>query len=96
MIDTADEEGGIHQDLEFILDTNPPANGVYLYGLGMTSSQYQTSDPVYMVMASGVDEIVHEAAVDWVVETFNVPEPNSVLLVVLLSVACLPTRRRKA
>jgi hypothetical protein len=75
LIDMADSEGGLHQDLEFVLDTDPPANGVYLFGLELASDAYASSEPVYFVMASGVEEAVHEAAVDWTNTTFNIPEP---------------------
>ena len=96
LIGFADAEGGLHQDLEFVLDTNPPTSGVYLFGLEFTSSQYATSEPLYMVLGSGVDEVAIDAAVDFVAETFSIPEPNSALLAALSCMACLMLRRRKA
>ncbi len=74
LVGVADSEGGVHQDID-CLGATPPANGVYLFGLELTSDSYATSEPVYFVLAAGVDELVHEAAVDWVGVTFGVPEP---------------------
>jgi hypothetical protein len=80
LVGAADSDGGIHQDLEFVLDTPSPTSGVYLFGLEMTSDTYASSDTVYFVLASGVDEMVHEAAVDWVTDTFTVPESHGLAL----------------
>lgn len=93
LIGFADSDGGLHQDLEFVLSTNPPAAGVYLFGLEMTSPSYGTSDPLYMVLAYDVDEAVHDAAVDWAADTFNVPEPSALVWTLLTSLLSLRSMR---
>ncbi len=77
-----------------MLSTNPPAAGVYLFGMEMTSPSYGTSDALYMVMAYDVDEAVHEAAVDWVANAFNVPEPTSLLWLLASLIVLRPMRQR--
>ena len=83
LIGSADAEGGIHQDLEFVLSDAMPDSGVYLFGLEMFAQQpngdplYAASQPLYLVLGSGVDEPVIDAAVDWVSNTL-VPEPQLV------------------
>jgi hypothetical protein len=85
-IGQADDEGGIHQDLAFLLVDNtmsdilPPANGVYLWGFEMTSPSYQASEPVYFVLGAGVDEATLDLAVDEVARLFNIPEPTATTL----------------
>lgn len=75
-IGEADGTGSFHQDLEMVLGSATPHDGIYLFGMEMTSPQYFTSEPVYFVMASNVDEAIHEAAVDFVAEQFMIPEPG--------------------
>ena len=94
LIGVADSAGGLHQDLEFVLSTNPPATGVYLFGMEMTSPSYAASDVLYMVMAHGVNEAVHEAAVNWVADTFRVPEPSSLILLLASLLVLGPIRQR--
>ena len=86
-IGAADAMGGMHQDLEFILDDPAPASGVYLFGMEMTSPNYDTAEPLYMVLGSGVDEMEIDAAVDWVADTFSIPEPTSMVLALIGFVA---------
>lgn len=80
-IAAADDRGGLHQDLEFILSEASSANGVYAWALEMTSPGYASSEPVFFVMAANVEESVHELAVDFVTRTMGVPEPTSAVLI---------------
>lgn len=89
LIGVADSLGGVHQDLEFVLDREMPASGVYLFGLELTSDSYASSDPVYLVMASGVDESIHEAAVEWANMTFNIPEPVGAIWLGMGLILCI-------
>jgi hypothetical protein len=93
-IGEADGTGFFHQDLHMVLGTATPDDGVYLFGMEMTSPQYLTSDPVYFVMASNVDESIHEAAVDFVIDHFMVPEPGTMSagLLGVFTIACLRLR----
>ncbi len=89
LIAVADEEGGLHQDLEFVLDDNLPEAGVYLFGLELFGQQpdgvtlFDPSEPLYMVLGSGVDEVALDAAVGWVEQTLVVPEPQAMNLFLL-------------
>jgi hypothetical protein len=78
----ADAEGGVHTHMGFALSENPPFAGVYVLGLELTSPSYETSDSVYLVMAAGVTEDIHEAGVDFV-HSVLIPEPSSFVLLAL-------------
>lgn len=96
----ADDEGGIHQDLEFALvDANgmnvQPESGAYLFGLEMTSTGFGDADPTYFVLGSGIDEAAHRLAIDFVATTFAVPEPNASAYVGLALFTLLTGRRRR-
>ena len=53
------------------------------------------SEPLYWVAASGVDEAMHEAAVEYVFNTLVVPEPSSVVLAAIAGVGALLLWRRR-
>lgn len=95
----ADDEGGVHQDLEFALvdadgmDTEP-ASGAYLFGLEMTSAGFDDAAPTYFVIASGIEEEAHEFAVDFVATTI-VPEPDADKFIGLGLIALLILRKRR-
>jgi len=61
-------------------DPNPPnaPDGIYLVSLSLTlpGSGLADSDPLFFVYNNGMDEAVHDAAVDWV-QVHLVPEPAS-------------------
>ncbi len=83
LISSADADGGIHQDLEFILGNVMPDSGVYLFGVELFAERpdgsplFGASEPVYLVLGSEVDEPIIDAAVDWTAANL-VPEPQLV------------------
>jgi hypothetical protein len=55
-----------------------PAVGVYAFATAFRVDGLADSEPVYWVLANGVDESVHEAAIDYIsVAVGVVPEPGS-------------------
>ena len=62
-------------------DPNAP-DGIYMLGLTLKlpGSGLEDSDILYFVYNNGLDEEVHDLAMDWVYDTLVVPEPSSVLL----------------
>lgn len=80
-----DPEGLLHSHLLFDLVDNSgmgianPAVGVYAFATTFSVDGLADSEPVYWVLANGVDESVHEAAIDYIsVAVGIVPEPTSV------------------
>lgn len=80
--------GRLHVHLESQLNYTDGTNlaspnapdGVYLVGLQlMLTGGTSPSDPFYVVYNNGVDEEIHDAAIDWV-QANLVPEPSSLAL----------------
>jgi hypothetical protein len=96
--------GRIHQHLEsqlhFIDGTNPAdpnaPDGIYLVGLQLKlpGSRLADSDPIYVVYNNGLDEAVHDAAIEWV-EAHLVPEPATWVLALAGAFALAAAGRRK-
>ncbi len=76
-------------------DPNAP-DGVYLVGLTLKlpDSGLADSDPIYLVYNNGLDETLHDEAIDWVQENL-VPEPSTWLLATVGSCAAVLARLRK-
>jgi hypothetical protein len=79
-----DPAGFLHHDLNFDLvaaggtGIPNPAVGVYAFATTFRVAGLADSEPVYWVLANGVDESVHEAAIDYIsVAVGIVPEPGS-------------------
>ncbi len=95
----ADADGFFDEHLDFTLQTASPQEGVYLFAMQFASPNaspsLRESEPLYFVMASqGLDESVHEAAVDWVA-TNLVPEPMALQIgLALAGMMCFLRRRR--
>jgi hypothetical protein len=67
---------------------------VYAFATTFSVAGLTDSDPVYWVLAAGVDEAVHEAAVDYIAtSTGIVPEPSSLLLAGSSAIFILLRRR---
>lgn len=75
---------------------NPP-DGIYLLGLTLKlpGSGLADTDTLYFVYNNGLDEEVHDQAMDWVQNTLVVPEPSSYLLMVTAAGALGLIVRRK-
>lgn len=89
MIFDLDEDGGLHDHPDFIL--NADVTGIYLLEIQFGMSGFTTSDSAWVVFNYGLDEADHELAVKWV-ERNLVPAPASLLL---LSGALAACRRRR-
>jgi hypothetical protein len=79
-----DLAGFLHHDLNFDLvdslgnGVGGPAVGVYAFATTFRVGSLADSEPVYWVLANGMDESVHEAAIDYIsVAVGIVPEPGS-------------------
>ncbi len=80
----ADSQGFFDEHMDFTLDAAVPSTGVYVFGMTLSSPNaspaVDSSEPVFFVMASqGLDESIHEAAVDYIGSTL-VPEPSGLWL----------------
>lgn len=79
-----DPAGFLHSHLLFdLVDSSGmgivnPAVGVYAFATKLSVEGLVDSEPVYWVLANGVDESIHEAAIDYIsVAVGAVPEPAS-------------------
>jgi hypothetical protein len=70
--------------------------GIYYFGLRLKlpGSGLADSDPIYFVYNNGLDEQVHEQAIDWI-QTNIVPEPSTWLLAACGASAVVIAGRRK-
>lgn len=82
------------------IDPSPPnaPDGIYFVGLTLKlpGSGLEDSDPIYLVYNNGLDEEVHDLALEWV-EANLVPEPATWAMMVSGSVALIgvAVRRRR-
>jgi hypothetical protein len=95
VIGAADEHGGLHQDLEFVLGSATPASGVYLFALSLQANSIGAVDPVYLVMGAGVEDELLDAAVDYVNASI-VPEPAAVAMLLSAFAWMGLVRRRRS
>ena len=108
---TVGANGSLHQHLNSFLqgsDSNVdptdgivPADGIYLVTLELASSDSLTapSRPLFLVYNNGLDEAVHDAAIDWVqTNLVPIPEPSAVMLLIVAAAGLifLPRRARIA
>lgn len=85
--------GGIHEHLPFT--TNPTGTeGAYLIQLRLTSDDYQTSDPFYMVFNYGLGHEDFELAVDSLITAVPEPSTYAMMLMGVAGIAGLKRRRR--
>jgi len=91
----ADDEGGLHEDLEFLLsrpDANPDtAIGAYGLWLELASPRYESSNGFIILLNNGLAEEQFEAGVAAAAKL--VPEPASWALAALGLVVAAGTRR---
>jgi hypothetical protein len=88
-INATDLNGFIHRHLDFQLNGpggNDPAVGIYLVAQeftmpGLSAPGVLNSEPFFLVFNNSADEMVHDAAVDWVTTNLAVvPEPAGLAL----------------
>lgn len=89
--------GSIHEHLTFFLETAAPLSqptiGAYRIGLQITSPQYQSSDPFYIVLNRGLTTEAFEESV----HALAVPEPGTYAMMGLgLGMIGFLARRRMA
>lgn len=97
-----DPAGYLHSHLLFDLvdgagvGVASPAAGVYAFATTFRVAGLADSEPVYWVLANGVDEAIHEAAIDYISASVGiVPEPSSLAMVggLLMTLAMRRGRR---
>jgi hypothetical protein len=97
-IATTDSSGLFHRHLEFDLNLTggDPAPGIYLVAQEFTMAGMQSSDPVYLVFNLGMDETIHDNAVEWVqLNLAPIPEPGGLLAAGALAIAAGAFRRMR-
>lgn len=87
-----DANGGMHDHPAFILNS-PATDGVYLLELQFTGGGFADSDSFWIVFNQNSDEMIHDAAIDYVRE-FIVPAPGAAGALALAGAAF--ARRRRA
>jgi hypothetical protein len=103
---TVDSSGVLHEHLSVFLESagpGDPAAGIYLVTLEFLSSDplIGGSDPVFLVYNHGLEEELHDLAIDWVAENLaTVPEPSTMLSALiavcpLLAASWSTSRRRQ-
>lgn len=94
-INPTSSTGFVHKHLDFELTGNGgnPADGIYLVSQQFQMTSLQASDPIFLVFNSGMTELIHDDATQWVQTNLTpVPEPSWLLLISALGL----TVRRKA
>lgn len=100
-LQTVTATGSTHRHLNATLNGvgGDPTAGIYLLPLELQSSDasLEKSLPFFVVYNNGLDEEIHDLAIDWVQENLvNVPEPSSfLLLATVTSGAGLMMRHRQ-
>lgn len=92
----ADDLGGFHDhfDLDINGESGDPADDIYLLPMSLAFADGSNeSETFWFVMNLGMDEVMHEAAIEWV-ELNLVPAPGVLALAGLAGLA--GTRRRRA
>jgi hypothetical protein len=102
---TAGANGSVHVHINSFLqgsdgnsdpsDGNNPADGLYLIPLELTSSDATIADslPLFLLYNNGLDESVHDTAIEWVeTNLVPIPEPSTILLVVFGALSVFASR----
>lgn len=100
--------GRVHVHISSLLEStdgvdplapNAP-DGIYMLGmtLKLPGSGLANSDTLYFVYNNGLDEEVHDEAIDWVQNALVVPEPSSYLLMgtALSAISLIGWRKRRS
>jgi hypothetical protein len=90
-LQTVTASGAIHRHLNAFLNggSGDPTAGIYLLPLDLASSDtsLEKSRPFFVVYNNGLDEEVHDLAIDWVQQNLVVPEPSALVLAIVGVVA---------
>lgn len=88
--------GGEFDDHPFVVIDSDALPGIYLASVFGAVDGFDSSDPVYVVMATGEEfEEAHELSAEWVQSNVAVPEPTSLSLAAIAFGAIVAMRRRK-
>ncbi len=90
--------GGFHDHLDIFLDAPDQTaahDGVYLLSLNARVTGFNSSDTYWFVMNRGLDEEVHDAAIDYVRDVL-VPTPGAFATFALAGVVFHGRRRRES
>lgn len=97
--------GRVHVHLGSLLNSTDGINpnlpnapeGIYMLSmeLKLPDSGLANSDPIYFVYNNGLDEEVHDQAMDWVQENLVVPEPSTWAIMAIGAVALAAIAMRK-
>lgn len=90
---TVDGAGGLHDHPDYTLNS-PAGMGIYLLELEFTTdlAGVGSSMPFWIVFNQGMDETVHDEAIEWVEENL-VPTPGPIGLLAAASMLALRRRR---
>ncbi len=96
LLGEATASGKLHEHLVFSI-TEGAALGAYQITLRLTSADYLSSDPFYMVLNRGLDDASFQRAREAFIQTSPVPEPASAAILALgLVLVWVSSRRRQA
>lgn len=89
----ADTVGGFDEHMDYTMDGSA-ANGIYLLSNTFSLSGAADSDVIFTLFNAGLDEVAHDAAIEYAEEVL-VPAPGAAGLLALAGLGAM-TRRRKA
>ncbi len=89
----ADAVGGFDEHMDYTIDGSA-ASGIYLLANTFSLSGAADSDVIFTVFNAGLDEEIHDAALDYA-ENVLVPAPGAVGLIAVAGLGAM-SRRRKA
>jgi hypothetical protein len=93
-------DGSYHKHLNATLlggtGVTTPTGGIYLIGLTMVNSALTTADPIWIVYNNGLEEGMHDLAIDWVqANLVAVPEPLTITLTWISVLGMVSVLRRR-
>jgi hypothetical protein len=99
-LQTITGSGTIHRHLNALLggSAGDPTPGIYLLSLELQSSDLslQKSLPFFLVYNNGLDEGIHDVAIEWVENNLAVPEASTIVLAALACAGSWIAGRRRS